>query len=320
MPVEVFGPVPSRRLGRSLGVNHIPPKSCSYSCVYCQVGPTRRPEVEPRPFFDPAEVVGAVERQLAVLAARGEAVDYVTLVPDGEPTLDAGLADILAGLRRLGPPVAVISNASLLWRPEVREALAQADWVSLKVDSVDEALWRRVNRPAAELDLARVHTGMRAFAREYGGTLATETMLVAGLNDAEDALARVAGFVADLAPAAAYLTVPIRPPAEASVAPPGPEVLNLAYQVMAARLPRVELLSGYESEPFGATGDAQRDLLAIAAVHPMREESVAELLERDAADWSVVRRLLDDGRLSEVSYRGRRFYLRRPHSSRAQGD
>ncbi len=123
----VFGPVPSRRLGRSLGINNIPPKHCSYSCIYCQVGPTAVPEIVPRAFYSPEEIVRQVARRLETARAQGEAVDYLTFVPDGEPTLDAHLAVAIDALKPLGLPVAVISNASLIWRPEVREILTHAD-------------------------------------------------------------------------------------------------------------------------------------------------------------------------------------------------
>jgi wyosine [tRNA(Phe)-imidazoG37] synthetase (radical SAM superfamily) len=116
-----FGPVPSRRLGRSLGINNIPPKSCTYSCVYCQVGPTPRTEVLPRAFYAPTQIVQEVKAHLARLRERGERVDYLTFVPDGEPTLDSRLGETIDRLRPLGIPIAVISNGSLLSREDVRE-------------------------------------------------------------------------------------------------------------------------------------------------------------------------------------------------------
>ncbi|MGZ8160751.1 MAG: radical SAM protein [Methylobacter sp.] len=144
MPIEkndvlmlVFGPVPSRRLGRSLGINNIPPKHCSYSCLYCQVGPTKATETQPRAFYSPEAIFDAVKQHLENLKARKETVDYLTFVPDGEPTLDAGLGKSIELLRGLNIKIAIISNASLIWQNQVREMLKMADWVSLKVDSVD---------------------------------------------------------------------------------------------------------------------------------------------------------------------------------------
>jgi wyosine [tRNA(Phe)-imidazoG37] synthetase (radical SAM superfamily) len=139
--LTIFGPVPSRRLGRSLGIGNVPAKTCSYSCVYCQVGPTPATEIEPRKFWPAGAVVEAVTRHVEKLRERGEGIDFLTFVPDGEPTLDADLGEEIDGLRALAIPVAVISNGSLSFREEVRAALSKADWVSLKVDAVDEATW-----------------------------------------------------------------------------------------------------------------------------------------------------------------------------------
>ena len=142
-----FGPVPSRRLGHSLGINNIPPKSCSYSCIYCQVGPTKNTEIVPRLFYTPEQIFLEVEKHLSLIQKKGEQVDYLTFVPDGEPSLDIQLSETIERLRPLGIPIAIISNASLIWRKEIRDTFAKADWVSLKVDAIDETLWQRSTIP-----------------------------------------------------------------------------------------------------------------------------------------------------------------------------
>jgi len=193
--LTIFGPVPSRRLGQSVGIGNVPPKTCSYSCVYCQVGPTPATEIEPRSFWSPGTVVEAVRSHVGKLRARNERVDYLTFVPDGEPTLDRDLGAEIDGLRSLDIPIAVISNSSLAWRADARAALGKADWVSLKVDAADEATWRKVNRPQASLTFATVLEGMLQFAAEFHGELATETMLIRGVNDTDAAIDAAAGLV-----------------------------------------------------------------------------------------------------------------------------
>ncbi|MBC8448427.1 MAG: radical SAM protein [Chloroflexi bacterium] len=309
-----FGPVPSRRLGRSLGINNIPPKACTYSCVYCQLGRTTRMQVERRAFYPPEEVLKEVRDKVAKARERGEAVDYLTFVPDGEPTLDANLGRAVELLRPLGIPIAVISNASLVWREDVRRDLAKADWVSLKVDSRREAVWRRINRPHRTLQLTAILEGMLEFAEVYPGELVTETMLVEGVNDSGAHLQPVADFLAELRPGRAYLSIPTRPPAEVGVRSPDEEALNQAYQILSKRVERVEYLIGYEGNAFACTGNAPEDLLSITAVHPMREEAVAELLARAGADWPVVHRLIAQGQLVETEYEGRKFYVRKFHA------
>ena len=307
----VFGPVPSRRLGRSLGINNIPPKACSYSCVYCQVGPTRAPEIAPRKFYTPDLICQAVENRLAQIRETGGHVDYLTFVPDGEPTLDALLGESIARLRPLGIPVAVISNASLLWREAVRDALMQADWVSLKVDAIAEPLWRRINRPHPSLDHLAILEGMAVFAGGFSGTLATESMIVRGLNDSDQAAKDLAGFLGKLAPAVAYLSVPTRPPAEKHVHAPGEAVLNRIYQIVSREVNNLELLTGYEGNAFASTGDVVEDLLSITSVHPLREAAVRELLHKTGSHWRVVEQLIAEKQLTQTVYEGTKFYLRR---------
>lgn len=309
--MTVFGPVPSRRLGRSLGVNHIPPKVCTYACVYCQLGRTIELRTRRSAFCEPRDLLGAVRRRISQAQQSGERIDYIAFVPDGEPTLDVNLGRHLDLVRQLGIPVAVISNASLISRSEVRDELGRADWVSLKIDAVQGDVWKRIDRPHGSLRLPDILDGMLAFARDYRGVLATETMLVAGINDGDEQVAELAAFVGNLHPAVAYLSIPTRPPAERWVHRPHEAALLRAYRIMSERVPRVEYLIGYEGNAFSSTGDVERDLLAITAVHPMREDAVDDLLARAGAGRALVCDLVRRRLLVEAEYEGQRFYVRK---------
>lgn len=310
-PSLVFGPVPSRRLGRSLGVNHIPPKVCTYACAYCQVGPTTEATIQRRAFFPPEQVARQVEAALARAAAVGEPVDFVTLVPDGEPTLDLHLGRLVGLLRALGTPVAVITNGSLLWREEVRAELAQAAWVSVKVDTVDPGTWRRLNRPSRHLALDQVLAGAEDFARGFGGTLVTETLLVDGLNDGDAELSALAGFLPRLSPTTAWISTPVRPPTAPWVRPPGADRVAAAWALLSACLPRVGLLQAPAEGPFASLSDADADLVATCAVHPMERADALDLLARAGQDPGVLDRLVAAGWLAEAPWQGRVFYLAR---------
>ena len=234
--MPAFGPIPSRRLGRSLGINNIPPKVCSYSCVYCQVGRTVKMQIERQAFYRPDELLKDVEKKINEVRKAGESIDYLTFVPDGEPPLDVNLGREIDLLKPFGFKIAVITNASLIWRDEVKNDLMKADWVSLKVDAVNEDVWRKVNRPHRSLQLSSILDGMLAFARIYKGELATETMLVKGLNDSPEHAEEIAGFLAQLKPDKAYISIPIRPPAETWVRPPDEDVINAFYQIFNKKL------------------------------------------------------------------------------------
>jgi wyosine [tRNA(Phe)-imidazoG37] synthetase (radical SAM superfamily) len=313
-----FGPVPSRRLGRSLGINNIPPKNCTYACVYCQVGRTTKMQVQRRPFYAPEAILRAVGDKIAKAERAGESIDYLTFVPDGEPTLDVQLGQAIKLLRQFGIPIAVITNGSLTWREDVRQDLMGADWVSLKIDAVEEETWRRVSRPHGSLELGSVLDGMLRFAQVYGADLVTETMLVARVNDGQEHLGLVAGFLARLRPSTAYLSIPTRPPAEKWVRAPDEATLNQAYQVLSEEVEHVEYLVGYEGDAFAFTGNVEEDLLAITAVHPMRGDAVRALLARASADWAAVQKLVAQDQLVEVDYGDHTFYLRSLPNRNAQ--
>ncbi len=307
---RVYGPVPSRRLGMSLGINNIPAKVCPYACVYCQVGRTTERVVERRGFYRPEAIFRAVQDRLASPYAAAMPADYLTIVPDGEPTLDRNLGETIQLLKRLPVPVGVITNGALLYREDVRQELARADWVSLKIDAVREAIWRKVNRPHGDLRLPHILDGLRAFAGLFSGKLVTETMLLAGLNDGDDHLAELADVVGRLHPDTAFLSIPTRPPAEPWARAPDEDRLNRAYLAFSGNAVQVEHLIGYEGNAFAYSGDVETDILSITAVHPMRETAVRELLSWSGAAWSLVDRLLERGDLTAVSYSGHLYYLR----------
>jgi wyosine [tRNA(Phe)-imidazoG37] synthetase (radical SAM superfamily) len=305
-----FGPVPSRRLGRSLGINNLPLKTCSYSCVYCQLGRTTERQLERQELSCPETVLEELKWKIDSLRRAGEEIDYLTFVPDGEPTLDRNLGRTIDLLKPLGIKIAVITNSSLLWREDVREDLARADWVSLKIDAAPDDIWRRISRPHESCSLPEILEGAVEFALSFEGELATETMLVGGLNDSAECVRRTGSYIAGLMPSVSYLSVPTRPPAERWVYAPSEYRLNLAYQVFRRRLGQVRYLIRHEGNEFTRTGSAEEDLLDITAVHPMREDSVREYLQRAGAGPRVVSNLVDRGLLAEVSYEGRRFLVR----------
>jgi len=309
-PPIAFGPVLSRRLGWSLGINNVRPKSCTYACVYCQLGPTDRATSRRVAFYDPEAVVAAVVQRAEQVRSAGQQIDVATFVPDGEPTLDLGLGAAIRGIRTAGHRVAVITNGSLCWDEEVRDALGQADVVSIKVDTVDETTWHRLNRPLRDPPLPDVLEGVRRFAAAYRGELVTETMLVAGVNDDAATVARTASFVGALEPLRAYVAIPTRPPTEPWVrAPSRAAALRAADAFRAAELPVTCLLEDLEA-PFAADREAVEGLLGIVAVHPMTDEDARGYLERSGADWSVALKLLGEGLIVRVVHDGR-VYLRR---------
>ena len=308
-----FGPVPSRRLGRSLGVNNIPVKICTYSCVYCQIGRTLKIQVDREEFYSPDEIFGEVKEKVEDIKRKGEALDYITFVPDGEPTLDLNLGKEILLVKSLGFKVAVITNSSLIDREDVASELKLADLVSLKLDAVSEEMWRRVDRPARGLVYRDILEGMVRFRKEFEGEVITETMFVEELNDDREEIDKIAGFLSELKPDRAYIAVPTRPPAERWVKPAGERALASAYAAFSEALgpERVEFLVGFEGEEFVSTGDPVEDLLGITSVHPMREDALETYLRENRLSFEAVRKLIEEGKLLELEYGGHRFYMRK---------
>jgi len=306
-----FGPVPSRRLGYSLGINHIPPKHCPYSCVYCQVGRTTRMETARRSFYSLDQILQDVERKIAESTQIGAVIDYLTLVPDGEPTLDINLGKLIEGLKVFGIPIAVISNSSLINHIDVQNDLLKADWISLKVDTVDEIQWHRINRPHHRLLLSSILNGILNFRTRFRGELVTETMFVSELNDSEKAIQKVCDFLLELNPLKSFLTIPTRPPTEGWVTPPGPESLQRIFQIISDRILFADLLFEAESADFASTGNLVEDILSIAAVHPIREKALGTMLAQNNSEWMVVDELINSQELACIQYRDEKFYMRR---------
>lgn len=309
--MKAYGPVPSRRLGRSLGINNIPPKICTYSCIYCQLGRTIDIRTERTNFYSPEDLAKEVEEKLEQAEIQEENIDYLSFVPDGEPTLDQQLGEEIDLLSTTGVKVAVISNSSLITDPKVREDLGKADGVSLKVDAVNEEVWRNLNRPDKSFNLVKILRGMERFSDQFNGVLATETMLIDGVNDGLSETGDIANFLEGIDPNEAYISIPTRPPAEDWATAACEEKITQAYQKFSKNLRNVEYLLGYEGNEFSSTGDLEEDLLSIASVHPIREEGVEKLLEETGSSRQLVDKLIEEGKLIETEFENSVFYTRK---------
>jgi wyosine [tRNA(Phe)-imidazoG37] synthetase (radical SAM superfamily) len=306
-----FGPIQSRRLGKSLGINNIvSPKSCTYNCTYCQVGRTRKQDLLRRSFFSPDRIEREVTDHLRQLP-ESDKPDYLTIVSNGEPTLDENLKETIRRLKNTAIPVAVITNGSLLNEDTVVEDLCEADWVSVKIDAADKKIWQVLNYPHRSLDFESLLTGVFRFFKTFQGVACTETMLVNGVNDSREHLFRLSELIHSVNPSKAYISIPIRPPAVEGIKPPDEETLNQAWQIINKTGISAELLTGYEGSWAGYTGNAYEDILNITAVHPLREETLLRLLQNDGAGMNVVDSLISQHLIKETIYDGKKYYMRK---------
>jgi wyosine [tRNA(Phe)-imidazoG37] synthetase (radical SAM superfamily) len=298
----VYGPVPSRRLGRSLGVSPIPPKTCSYTCIYCQLGRTTHLQTIRESFYPKEDI-------LAEIINRGvnTALDYVTFVGDGEPTLCQDLGWLIKQTKeQLQLPTAVITNGSLLFRKDVTQDLKNTDIVMPTLDAGNEKTFRAINRPHRDIAFDTMLQGLIDFRHEYRGQIWLEIMLVKGLNDTEEELLSTKSAVDAIEPDRVYVVTPIRPPAEPWVEPPLPETILMAQELIGKAVP----ISGLESGQFGLQGftNARQAILETGSRHPLRRDQAAEI-ERSFGASGVVDRMLHDRELIQTNYKGEMFLL-----------
>ncbi len=308
----VYGPVPSRRLGQSLGINNIPPKICSYSCIYCQIGRTNKMKTVRSEFYRPEDIYSEVALKLEQMQTQKSYADYISFVPDGEPTLDKNLGAEIDLCKNFDIKTAVITNASLMWMDDVKADLMKADWVSIKLDAADEETWLKIDRPHGSLKLRDVLNGIRDFAKVFKGTLVTETMLVEGVNNHLSCIEKIAEQIKEINPQKVYLLVPTRPPAEVSVIrPDSKSIADAAGYIRSFSGIGVECITGDEQEEgFFFNEEIINDLLSITSVHPVREDIIDGLLLKRNVDKAVITNLISRNMLKEMIYEGKKFYIK----------
>ncbi len=305
---RVFGPVPSRRLGQSLGIDPIPFKTCNWSCVYCQLGKTGPFTTARHEFFPPDEIIAELKAALDT-HAKGD-IDWITFVGSGETTLHSGIGQMIRDVKELTPiPVAVITNGSLLGRTDVQQDLAAADAVLPSLDAGSTHLFRQINRPASASTFERHVNGLAAFRKVYDGQLWVQTMLLKGVNDTPYALEDLASVLGPIAPDEIHIILPTRPPAEPWIEPADAEGLLRAKTALggiAQVLPPIEV----GTFDISGTGDVVDAVIGLITRHPMREEQLVRSLSRWAPGQvtDALQRLATSMRARQVERHGQRFW------------
>lgn len=304
-----FGPVPSRRLGLSVGVNTVPMKTCTYSCVYCQLGPTTDLTVDRESYYQSDSVVRAA---LECIDRAPTRPDYVTFIGQGEPSLASNVGEIHDDLKaQWNGKTALLTNGSLLWDPEVRESSLAFDIVLPTVSVCSEEMFRRIHRPHRSLSFKKVIDGITSFSESYSSRLWIETMLIAGVNDDEASLQAIGELLKPVKLDCVHVATPIRPPSEKWVRCSPRESIELALRI----LPRAIDTTSPEGEvPPSLTEDIVRHLLDIASVHPLREDQAIDLIVssgRCRIDASMMLDSLEESSdLERREYAGRVFYTK----------
>lgn len=303
---HLFGPVPSRRLGRSLGVDLVPRKTCPYDCVYCEVGPTTRLTLQRFPYQ--AE---AIMRELEDYLGQTESQpDFITLAGSGEPTLNLDLGRIIQRLKSLtATPVAVLTNGALLCVPEVRLELAAADVVLPSLDTVRQETFRAINRPLPGFTLDILLKGLMAFRREYPGQIWLEVLLLKGLNDTEEELAALRRVLRELAPDKIQLNTAVRPGVEDWARALTREEMAAAAAFLG---PGVDVIASANGAALPSPAQSDLDLVEMLARRPMTAPDLSQALGLPLPQVKDrLRRLCNAHRISSSFYGDQEFYSRR---------
>jgi len=300
---HLFGPVPSRRLGRSLGVDLIPPKTCPYHCIYCEVGPTTC-QTRERFSYQTEAIIGEMADYLKDPGVRP---DIITLAGSGEPTLNLGLGRIIREIKAMSQiPVAVLTNGALLYLPEVRRELAAADVVLPSLDAAREETYRAINRPLPELSLESLLEGLTAFRREYRGRLWLEVMLLKGLNDTEAELVLLRRAIQKIAPDKIQLNTAVRPVVEDSARPLDQAEMEAAAVFLGGP---VEVIASFSREDIAGSPCQDDDFVEMLSRRPMTAPDLAKALGLPLVQVVArLKRLQDAGRISHNRYHDQEFY------------
>ncbi|NTW11587.1 MAG: radical SAM protein, partial [Chlorobiaceae bacterium] len=305
---HVFGPVSSKRLGQSLGVDLLPLKSCTWNCLYCQLGKTRNLITERQEFFPREEILEEIR---SALSEKGN-IDWITFVGSGETMLYKGIGWLIAEVRKLTSiPIAVITNGSLFYLPEVRREVLEADAVLPSLNAGSEELHQLIGRSSREFTFRRHLEGLAALRREYAGKLWIEVMLLGGINDSDEALNDIACALREIDPDMVHIVLPTRPSPDQVVQLPAEERIDRAIAIFSDVAPVVHPSKGVMD--LSGAADILQAVTAIVSRHPVQQRELQKALEncfpgdRNKASESM-NALLESGRFSIVDHNGEPYW------------
>jgi len=293
----VFGPVPSRRLGRSLGIDLVPYKTCTFDCIYCDLGRTTRKTLSRQSYISPEEIQEELDLCLSVLERKP---DYITLSGSGEPTLNSSMREIIQRIKEAtSTPVAVFTNSSLLSLDEVRRNLSEADVVLPSLDAITPALFEYMNRPYASLSIGGIISGLIQFRKQYRGQIWLEILFCRGVNDGKEEIEKFKGVMKRIQPDRVQLNTPVRPPAEEFAFP----LTLVQLEEIKERLgEKVEIISEFAA-PLGEELNSVKDteILNLIKRRPCTAEDISKALGLRIDQ--VVKRLDDLTKTGIIRYR-----------------
>lgn len=279
MRTYIFGPVPSRRLGISLGVDLTPTKTCSFDCLYCQLAKTTFHTSGRKEFCKPDEVLAELREVLKEIARP----DWITISGTGEPTLHSGLGYILAEIKKLGnAPTCVITNSSLMYLPEVRSELLLADRLLPTLTTVKAETFARIHRPTPDLQLEKILEGLRLFMQEFTGAVEIEIFVCPDINDTDEEIEGLRNYLMTLNNLeSVYLNSAVRVPLESEIRTADQSRLNRFRDRLNLMVPVTTAFEHSLIPPRVSSWNrpaASSDVLKLLLRHPCSEQQLEKVL------------------------------------------
>jgi len=301
---HLYGPVPSRRLGYSLGVDLLPFKTCTLNCLYCQLGRTRKKTIRRNSFFSEKQILEEIREFLKT----GTKVDFITFSGSGEPTLNKSIGRLIRKIKKMTSlPVAVLTNSTLLTRPEVRKDLMAADVVVPSLDGAIEKVFKKINRPHPSLKAEKIIDGLIKFRQQFKGQIWLEVMLVKGVNDSAAHLKKLKQAIEKIHPNKTHLNTVVRPPAEKSARPLSPEEMAKIKEFFGEKAEVVASFRKKEQEK--APQDIAQAILAIVHRRPVTLEDLENSLGLTREELSLaLQHLLDSHQVKQLKHAGRLYF------------
>jgi wyosine [tRNA(Phe)-imidazoG37] synthetase (radical SAM superfamily) len=304
LPIHIYGPVPSRRLGFSLGIDIIPFKTCTLDCIYCQLGPTAEKTLQRRKYFSAEEILAQVKRKLS----SGQRIDYLTFSGSGEPTLNTILGKLIREIKKMTSlPVAVLTNGTLFTDKTVRHTLMAADLVVPSLDAATQEIFEQINRPCSTLKIQEIIEGLILFRKEFKGSIWLEIMLVKGVNDFPPHIQKLKRAVSRIKPDKIQLNTVIRPPAEKSAQPLSLEEME---KIRKAFGKNCEIIAQFDKKTLKSSQkDLEGAILAMIQRRPVTLSDISASLGRHKSEViKYLDFLLKEGKIRPVTHKGLKYF------------
>jgi wyosine [tRNA(Phe)-imidazoG37] synthetase (radical SAM superfamily) len=310
---HVYGPVPSRRLGRSLGIDLVPYKTCTYDCIYCHLGRTTHKTLDRKEYVAVEDVLSELELKLSC----GDVIDHISLAGSGEPTLNNGSGDLIRRIKKkTGIPIVVLTNGSLLWMNDVQNELMSADIVIPSLDVGDEPLFRHVNRPHENISLNQVVDGLANFTNVYRGEVWLEVLLIAGLTGIQDEVNKIASLIRPMHLTRIQINTVVRPPAETYAKPLTPDQMLALKAIFPGKVDIISDAVPGDWHRDAGSGGIRNDVLSLISRRPCTGADVACSLGLHLSEAiKYLDSLRNAGKVTAVHMSDKTFYAAKESST-----